>query len=48
MAGKQYSGHGRVLMGSRHMVAAGHYAAETDAGNYARWRVERAFRARGR
>jgi gamma-glutamyltranspeptidase / glutathione hydrolase len=27
MAGKQYSGHGRVLMGSRHMVAAGHYAA---------------------
>jgi hypothetical protein len=22
--------------------------AQTDAGNYARWRVERAFRARGR
>lgn len=25
--GSQFAGHGRVLMGNRHMVAAGHYAA---------------------
>ena len=24
---QQYSGHGRVLTGNRHMIAAGHYAA---------------------
>lgn len=27
VGGRTYSGHGRVLMGNRHMVAAGHYAA---------------------
>jgi gamma-glutamyltranspeptidase / glutathione hydrolase len=27
MAAKQYSGHGRVLLGNRHMISAGHYAA---------------------